>query len=345
MMYPFSLFTFDKLAYPAALGLLAVVVVAALLEWRARAPGALSVSTGGVLARIVRGRGARLRWLAPALRAAGLGALVVALAGPLDGFQVRPDRANVIDIMLVVDVSGSMQQQDFVIGGRRRDRLFVVKEAVRDFIESRKARAGDRYGVDRIGLILYAGIPWTQCPLTLDYQVLLHEVERSQINMDRAKDGTAIGSALGLAVRRLGQSEAKSKVVILLTDGLNNRGELDPITAAQLAAQQGIRIYTIGAGSTAGGATVASPFGGQPMEIDEEALKKIAAIGGGRYYPATNFEKLREAYAEIDALETTEIDIGEYYEFREAFMPWLALGALALIASAAARRRWSEVIP
>jgi Ca-activated chloride channel family protein len=345
MINPLAPFFFDTLAYPWVLLLVGLVLAVAVLEGVARAPGAMTLSTGGVLAQLAKGRGGRLRWLPPALRALGLSLLVVALAGPLNGFQVRPDRANVIDIMLAVDVSGSMQQQDFVLGGKRRDRLYVTKAAVRDFIESRKVREGDRYGVDRIGLIVYAGLPWTQCPLTLDYRVLEHEVERAQINMDRNKDGTAIGSAIGLAVRRLSQSEAKSKVVILLTDGLHNRGELDPITAAQLAAKFGIRVYTIGAGATDARNAGAGFFGGQQTEIDEEALRKIATITGARYYRATDTDSLREAYAEIDALETTEIDLGEYYEYREAFMPWLGAGLVALLAAVFVRRRWCEVIP
>lgn len=339
-------FLFDTLAYPWLLLLLPAVVLFLIAELYARAPGALSISTGDVLARLGQGRGARLRLLPPLLRALGLALLIIALAGPLNGFKVRPDRANVIDIMLAVDVSGSMQQPDFVLGGRRRDRLYVTKAAVRDFIESRKLEDTDRYGVDRLGLVLYAGVPWTQCPLTLDYQVLQHELDRAEINMDRNKDGTAIGSAIGLAVRRLSQSEAKSKVIILLTDGLHNRGELDPITAAQLAARYNIRVYTIGAGATeATNTNTMLMLGSQPTSIDEDGMKKIAALTGGRYYRATDTESLREAYAEIDALETTEIDIGDYYEYNDAFLPWLVAGMLALLCATYVRRQWCEVIP
>lgn len=339
-------FLFDTLAYPWLLLLLPAVGLFLVAELMARAPGALSISTGDVLARLVQGRRARIRFVPPVLRALGLALLVVALAGPLNGFKVRPDRANVIDIMLAVDVSGSMQQPDFILGGRRRDRLYVTKAAVQDFIESRKLEEGDRYGVDRLGLVLYAGVPWTQCPLTLDYQVLEHELDRAEINTDANKDGTAIGSAIGLAVRRLSQSEAKSKVIILLTDGLHNRGELDPITAAQLAAKYNIRVYTIGAGAT--DASSLSPMmmlGGQATSIDEDVMKKIAALTGGRYYRATDTESLREAYAEIDALETTEVDIGDFYEYNDAFLPWLIAGGLMLVLATFVRRQWCEVIP
>ena len=340
-----ELFRFDTFAYPWALLLLVGVVALLAAELFARAPGAMSISTGETLARVRRHRRTLLMRAPALLRAVGLALLVVALAGPLDGFQVRKDRANVIDIMLCVDVSGSMQQQDFYSGGQYRDRLYVTKEAVRDFIESRKARSGDRYGLDRVGLVLYAGLAWTQCPLTLDYGVLEHELNLAKINRDRRKDGTAIGSAVGLAVRRLSQSEAKSKVVILLTDGLNNRGELDPITAAQVSAQYDIRVYTIGAGTTEGGVVPGGLFGQRSQPIDEDVLKKIAATTGGKYYRVTDTQSLQQAYAEINELETTEIEIGDYYEYKQAFMPYAVTGALALLASLLGRRQWFEVIP
>lgn len=340
-------FTFHTLESPLALLLLVAVAVLLIAEWTARPPGAMSISTGGVLATIRGARTGLFRWLPPLMRALGLSLLVVALAGPLSGLAVRKDRANVKDIMLVVDVSGSMQQEDFIAGGAYRDRLYVTKEAVRDFIASRRETTADRFGMDRIGLVLYAGFAWTQCSLTLDYDVLEHELEMAQVdNEDKRKDGTAIGSALGLAVQRLSKSEAKSKVIILLTDGINNRGEMDPMTAAQVAKEYGMRVYTIGAGSTEGGAVRARGlFTVQRQPIDEDMLKRIADITGGKYYRATDLDTLQGAYEEINQLETTEIEIGDYYEYENAAMPYVLSGGLLLLASIFARRRWCETIP
>ncbi|MBI1319628.1 MAG: VWA domain-containing protein [Candidatus Hydrogenedens sp.] len=341
---PFSFHTFET---PQWLLLLIAVVAVLLAEWFARPPGAMAISTGEVLAGLrLRHRGL-LRALPPLLRALGLAFFVVALAGPLSGMEIRRDRANVKDIMLAVDVSGSMQQEDFVSGGVYRDRLYVTKEAVRDFINSRRVNDSDRFGLDRVGLILYAGFAWTQCSLTLDYDILERELALASIdNDDKRKDGTAIGSAIGLAVRRLSQSEAKSKVIILLTDGINNRGELDPITAAQVAKEYGIRVYTIGAGSTEGGSVRAGGlFRVERQPIDEDALKRIADITGGKYYRATDLETLQGAYDEINQLETTEIDVGDYYQYESAAAPYVVTGAILLLAAMFTRRRYCETIP
>lgn len=341
---PFSFHTFET---PAWLFMLGAVVVLLLAEWFARPPGAMSISTGEILASMhLRHRGF-LRVLPPLLRAAGLALFIVALAGPLAGMEIKRDRANVKDIMLCVDVSGSMKQEDFISGGSPRDRLYVTKEAVRDFIESRRIRDADRFGLDRVGLILYAGFAWTQCSLTLDYEVLERELALAEVdNEDKRKDGTAIGSAIGLGVRRLSQSEAESKVIILLTDGINNRGELDPITAAEVAKEYDIRVYTIGAGSTESGSVRAGGlFRVQRQPIDEDVLKRIADITGGKYYRATDLESLQGAYDEINQLETTEIDVGDYYEYENAAAPYVVTGILLLLSSVFLRRRYCETIP
>jgi len=340
-----DLFRFQMLTHPWMLILLIGVLLVLLLEWLARAPGALTISTG----RAVASHGVTLRTLLrgapPLMRALGLAALIVALAGPVNGFQIRKDRVDVIDIMLCVDVSGSMNERDFVAAGQPRNRLFVTKAAVRDFIESRKVKQTDRHGLDRVGLILYAGYAWTQSPLSFDYGLLEHELEEAQVITEKHKDGTAIGSAIGLAVRRLSQSEAKSKVIILLTDGLNNRGDLDPITAAQVAKEFGIRVYTIGAGSPSGGVVPGGLFPQRRNPIDEDTLKRIAEISGARYFRATDTASLQEAYDEINALETTEIETNDIYEYRLAFMPYLVVGSLLILGAAVARRQWFEVAP
>ncbi|MBI2424082.1 MAG: VWA domain-containing protein [Candidatus Hydrogenedentes bacterium] len=336
---------FDTLEMPVFLLLLIGVALLLGVELFARTPGAINISTGETLAALPKSGRAHLRHVPALLRALGLACLVVALAGPLNGFKVRKDRANVIDIMLSVDVSGSMGQQDFSDGARRLSRLDVTKAAVNDFIVSRKEKTGDRFGLDRVGLVLYAGYAWTQCPLTLDYGILEREMQMAEVvadGTDARKQGTAIGSAVGLAVQRLSKSEAKSKVIILLTDGLNNRGELDPLTAAEVAKKYDTRIYTIGAGSTRAQRT---GFFSQSQPIDEAMLTEIATRTGGKYYRATDLETLREAYREISALETTEIEAGDYYEYKKAFMPWLLLGALLTIGAIFARRKWFEAIP
>ena len=339
-------FRIDMLSAPWVLYLLPLVLALLLFELFAGAPGAMTVSTGEVLARI-HGQGkALLRRMPPVLRAAGLALLLVALAGPMHGFQIRRDRANIVDIMLCVDVSGSMAQKDFVMNGQPQDRLYVTKEAVHDFIKSRKLRQTDRFGMDRLGLILYAGYAWTVAPLTLDYEIIKRELDLAHIdNTNRRKEGTAIGSAIGLAVGRLKDSPAKSKVIILLTDGINNRGELDPLTAAAIAKKFDIRIYTIGAGSTDPGFVPGLLFPQQGQPIDEESMRKIADITGGRYFRATDMRSLETAYEEISQMEATEIEVGDYYEYKPAFMPFLFLGSLALLAAVLTRRQWFEVLP
>ncbi len=337
-------FLFGSLAHPWALLLLIPVALLGVFEAFSGAPGAVTISTGSALARLGARASRGWRAIPATLRTLGLSLLVLAIACPLNGFQIRKDRTGVIDIMLCVDVSGSMQQADFVMDGVPRDRLYVTKQAVRNFIDSRRERQNGRFGVDRVGLVLFSGIAWTQCPLTLDYDILEKTVEDAQIAPE-SKQGTAIGSALGLAIRRLSQTEAKSKVIVLLSDGRNNRGELDPPTAAQLAKEFNIRVYTIGAGSPEPTTIQGGFFPVQSEAIDEEMLKKVAGTTGGRYYLATDTDALMSAYKEINALETTEIDLGDYYEFKEAFMPYLLLGALLTVTSIMVRRSVFEVVP
>jgi Ca-activated chloride channel homolog len=344
-------FHFDAMMHPWALLLLLAVAVLFVAECVARAPGALRISTGETLARM-RGRG-RTRWrrIPAVLRALGLALLVLALARPLRGYQLRPEVADVVDIMLCVDVSGSMRAMDFVSGDQYVDRLYVTKSAVQNFIEDRKLGGDGRFGVDRLGLILYAGYAWTQCPLTLDYGVLERELGLAHIDEENPrKRGTAIGSAIGLAVGKLRKSEADSKVIVLLTDGINNMGQLDPMTAAGIAKDYGIRIYTIGAGTEGEARIPRRGLFGQQMvpvrlPLDADMLKGIASETGGKFYRATDTASLANAYAEISELETTEIEIGDFYEYEEGFVPWAVAGTLMLALSAFGRRLWFEPIP
>ncbi len=332
---------FNTLKHPQVLLLLIGVALLFVAELTARPSGVLSISTGETLHQI-RGRSkSLLRHLPAVLRAFALAFLVVALARPLSGMRPRVENAEVRDIMLAVDVSGSMTSEDFVEDGKRRDRLYVTKAAVRDFINNRKARVTDRYGTDRVGLLLYASYAWIQTPLTLDYGLLEHDLKRVYIDQrDEKHNRTAIGSAIGLAVSNLSKSQAESKVIILLTDGINNHGSLDPITAAEIAKRYNMRIYTIGAGSPARRSAV-----GRDNPIDEDTMKRIASTTGGKYYRATDLESLREAYEEINELETTEVELGEIYEYDEAFVPYAVVGAVAMLLSVFMRRRWFEAIP
>ena len=249
------------------------------------------------------------------LRFVAIVLFVVALARPQYGNEQTKITTEGIDIVLAVDVSGSMLAEDFEISGKRYNRLYVIKQVVKDFIQRRTN--------DRIGLVVFAGRAYTQCPMTLDYGMLLQLLEKVEIGM--IEDGTAIGSAIGSSVDRLRSTKAKSKVIILLTDGRNNAGEIDPFTAAEIAKTYGIKIYTIGAG-TKGLAPFPAVdlFGNKVMkqvkiDIDDDALREIAKITDGRYYRATDTESLKEIYSYIDKLEKTKTEVTQYTEYNELF--------------------------
>ncbi len=345
-------FLFSQLMQPWVLVLWIVPALLFVLESLAKAPGVLAISTGETLAGIRGHEHAVLRRVPPILRALGLALFVVALARPVTGVTVRPSRTEVVDIMLCIDVSSSMMAVDFRSGGRDRDRLFVTKETVHRFINDRKMEQEDRYGLDRMGMILYAEFAWTAAPLTLDYDVLEHELREASINPnDRRYQRTAIGSALGLAVSKLSKSEAKSKVIVLLSDGRNNSGEIDPITAAQFAKEFDIRVYTIAAGSGRKAYVPGVDLFGRvthtpvDLPVDEETLQRIAEITDGRYFRATDTESLQKAYDEINQLETTGIEVTDFYDYEEGFVPWVMFGTTLLLASVFIRRFWFDPLP
>ena len=257
------------------------------------------------------------------LRCAAFVLLVVALARPQDVDEQRRSSAEGIDIMLAVDVSGSMLARDF-----KPDRITAAKEVAGRFI-------ADRYG-DRLGLVVFAGEAFTQSPLTTDQSTL--QTMLSRIRSGIIEDGTAIGNGLATAINRLRESDAKSKVIILLTDGVNNRGAISPLMAADIAADMGIKVYTIGVG-TRGKAPypVVDMFGNmsfQPMdvEIDEKTLEGIAERTGGRYFRATDNDKLQSIYDEINQLEKSKVEVTDYTVYHERFLALLlaALGVLLL---------------
>lgn len=258
-----------------------------------------------------------------ALRVAALALLVVAAARPQGGHRRVEVSSEGVDIMIGLDVSGSMRAEDF----RPRNRLHVAKEVVRSFVEGRAS--------DRIGLVVFAAQSFLQCPLTLDYGVLEDVLKGVDIGM--LEDGTAIGSALASAVNRLRTSEAKSRVVILVTDGVNNAGNIDPLTAARLAAAMKVKVYAVGVGRP--GARVPYPvddplFGRRvvPMEapLDEKTLKEIASTTGGAYFRASDPEALREIFQRIGELEKTKIESVEYVDYEER-AAWFLVPALFLL--------------
>jgi len=255
-----------------------------------------------------------------AFRIIALGLLIVALARPQSTSRSRDVSIEGIDIVMAMDVSSSMLAQDL-----RPDRLEAAKDVASDFIAGRPD--------DRIGLVIFSGESFTQSPLTSDHSMIRNLFK--DIKSGMIEDGTAIGDGLATSINRLKESDAISKVIILITDGVNNAGSIDPLSAAEIAKIYGIRIYTIGVG-TMGVAPypVQTPFGVQyqnmEVQIDEGILKQVAEVTGGRYFRATSNKKLKEIYEEIDQLEKSKIDVTEFSRRHEEFLP-LALLALALL--------------
>ena len=235
--------------------------------------------------------------------------MIFSLARPQSSHSRQQIASEGIDILLILDISGSMRAEDF----KPDNRLHAAKAVIHDFLDDRKN--------DRIGLVVFAGESFTQCPLTLDYRVLGNLLLNVEIGM--LEDGTAIGDALANATNRLRHSTAKSKIAVLLTDGENNAGAIDPLTAAQAAKALDIKVYTIGMGKE-GGAFIPyhDPIFGLQYSpnrtyVDEETLKQIAEITDGRYFRATDNQKLAEIYQEINQLETTKIEVTEYTRYKE----------------------------
>ncbi len=251
-----------------------------------------------------------LRHILFAFRMAAVSLLIIVLARPQKTDRYQDVSTEGLDIMLALDISGSMLARDF-----KPDRLEASKNVATEFISGRP--------YDRLGLVVFSGESFTQCPLTTDHAVLINLMREIQSGM--IEDGTAIGNGLATAINRIKDSEAFSKVIILLTDGVNNRGEIAPSTAADIAKTYGVRVYTIGVG-TRGTAPypVQTPYGIQyqnmPVEIDEAILKEIASKTGGRYFRATDNNKLVEVYAEIDKLEKSKIDVRQFIRKEEKYL-------------------------
>ena len=251
-----------------------------------------------------------LRHILFACRTAAVGLLIITIARPQATNTFQDTSTEGIDIVLALDISGSMLARDF-----KPDRLEASKNVATEFISGRP--------YDRMGLVVFSGESFTQCPVTTDHAVLINLMR--EIKSGMIEDGTAIGEGLATAVNRIKDSEARSKVIILLTDGVNNRGIIAPITAAEIAKTFGVRVYTIGVG-TQGMAPypVQTPFGIQyqnmPVEIDEAILKEISRMTDGRYFRATDNEKLIQVYSEIDQMEKSRIDVRQYKVREEKFL-------------------------
>lgn len=266
----------------------------------------------------------KLRPVLFALRLLALAAIIVAMARPqTEDISTRTKTTKGIDIVMAIDVSSSMLARDL-----KPNRLSALKEVAADFIRERPN--------DRIGLVAYAGEGYTKTPITSDKSIVLGALR--EITYGQLNDGTAIGMGLATAVNRLKESKAISKVIILLTDGVNNSGFIEPQTAAELAIEFGIKVYTIGLGTNG---NALSPiaynsdgsfrYGMRQVEIDEDLLNNIAKATGGKYFRATNNEKLEAIYDEINKLEKTEIEEFKYYRYEEKFRPWVLLAGALLV--------------
>jgi Ca-activated chloride channel homolog len=305
---------------------------------RGRAGRALIFSRASVLGWLASWRSERLARLPDQLRIAALVLLVIGLAGPRTGSSVVDVNAEGIAIVVTLDISSSMLAEDL----SPVNRMEVARITARDFIQGRE--------FDRIGLVAFAGEALTQVPITIDYPVLYQAIEQLQAGSGMLEDGTAIGTGLATAANRLKRVEGKSKVIILLTDGENNRGEIDPLTAARATAAYGIKVYTIGLG-TEGVARVPvarGPFGVQyaslPVHIDEALLTQVAELTGGRYFRAQTREALANIYAQIDRLEKTTVNVRRYMDYTPWHLPFVLLStACVLIEWVIRASRWGRV--
>ena len=303
----------------------------ALQPWLARRrhrAAAVRFSSIQTLQRLRPSKSLLLRRGVLGLRLLTVALLVLAMARPQTGRKQSQVRTEGIDIVLVLDTSGSMQALDLDPDraiARRRNRLEVAKSVVEEFVRKREN--------DQVGLVVFGDEAFTQCPLTLDHGIVATFLE--QVDIGIAGDGTAIGSAIGTAVKRLKDSEAKSKVIILLTDGRSNAGSLSPLKAAEIAQTFGIKVYTIGAGTLGKAPFLVDSFFGkqvvyEPVEIDEETLRRIAEMTGAVYNRAQDRDTLAGIYDRIDKLEKTEITMHTYMEYNERFR-WLIFPAVFLL--------------
>jgi Ca-activated chloride channel family protein len=296
-----------------------------VILWRGRRGpvAAVEYSSVGLAREVARSRIGKWLWLLPIVASA---LMIVALARPQRGHSRTEVTANGIDIVLGLDVSGSMQALDFQIEGQRLNRIAIVKSVVAKFIDERPN--------DRIGLIAFAGSPYLVSPLTLDHDWLQQNLER--VNIGTGDDGTAIGSAIAASVNRLRTTKAKSKVLILLTDGMNNTGKISPLSAAEAAKALGVKIYTIGVGARGKAPIPVKDEAGNmhlimaKVDVDEKTLEQVAALTGGKFYRATDTDSLQQIYEQINRLETTAQTVQKFERYEELY-PFALYPSLAIL--------------
>lgn len=315
-------------AHPWVLLFLLLLPILAVLKGRFGGRAAVTFSSTSALHAIGRRRRSRAGALLALLSHLALASLIVALARPQLGRTLTRIQASGVDIMLALDVSRSMLAEDYNIGGQRANRLEAVKQVTEQFIRQRPN--------DRIGIVAFAGRPYLVSPLTLDHDWLIQNLDRLQVGM--VEDGTAIGSAVASAANRLKDKEAKSKLIVLLTDGDNNAGRVSPLTATEAGKALGIRVYTIGAG-TKGEVPfpVKDPFGrtvyrNVQMDYNDDLLKQIASISKGKYFRAADIHSLKEVFNEIDQMEKTKVEIEKTSDYRDLF-PIFVLAGFVLLGS------------
>ncbi len=314
-------------ANPWLLCLLLVVPLLSYLKGKFGGTAGVLFSTTAMLAKIGQRRRSKAGGILAGLIYLSLVLFVIALARPQLGRIVTRVQATGVDIMLALDVSGSMLAEDFTIGNSRANRIEAVKRVTEQFIRERPN--------DRIGIVAFAGRPYLVSPLTLDHDWLIQNLDRLRIGL--VEDGTAVGSAIASASNRLKDKEAKTKLIVLLTDGDNNAGKVMPRTAAEAAKTLGIRIYTIGAGTegevpfpmtNAFGRTV---YRNVLMKFDEKTLQEIAVITNGKFFRATDTESLKTIFGEIDKLEKSKIEVEKTAQYRDLFQWFLIPGLACLI--------------
>lgn len=319
---PFSEY-FTNFRNPEFLYLLLILPVLILWYWRyyRGIHAEVKISTTSSFATYKPSLKQRLIHLPFVLRLLALGAIIVAIARPQSSSKAQNVFSEGIDIVLAMDISTSMLAEDL-----KPNRIEAAKKVAQEFIATRPT--------DRIGLVVFAGESFTQVPITTDHDVLKNIM--TSVKSGLITDGTAIGEGLATAVNRIKDSKAKSKVIILLTDGVNNAGSVAPVTAAEIAQAFGVRVYTVGVG-TIGTAPYPfeTPFGiryeNVEVQIDEPTMKKIASQTGGKYFRATNTNKLRAIYSEIDKLEKTKIEVTEFRKYSEEFLPFALIAGILLI--------------
>ena len=314
-------------AHPYFLLLLLLLPLLAWLKGRRGQPPAFLYSAVRLVEGLTRTRRSRAGAFLAALRWLVLALFIVALAQPRLMKSATTVKASGVDIVVALDMSGSMVSEDFEVRGGRVNRFNMARAVLKNFIDQRPN--------DRIGLVVFAAQAFIATPLTLDHDFLQENLDRMDIGTINA-DRTAIGDALSTALNRLRELKSKSRIVILMTDGQNNSGKLDPLTAVQAAQALGVKVYTIGVGMRGEAPMpVRDVFGRkayqmQPVDIDEDTLQKIADKTGGKYYRADNAERFRQIYAEIDKLEKTEAVINKFAQFDELF-PWFVVCGLTIL--------------